>query len=332
LRGSRTVLREAAGAIPSAYSPIALLWKVPRFLYKRDSTVLVFALLNSVIAAFKSLKVKVITTSIFILGVFFAIVSSAPMILETSIAALFGVLIFSYVRTFLFVFKPSVIFELYKSLIEKTPGFVVDKGIDRDVVLVPISRLEGKQLSIWRTNVQTLVIWNRLLLFFARGLREYQESKLAAVAYAMSLLLLLGLTVLCFAAINLALFKLDSAQFSVMDDGGIFGFTYYSFHLFIFGGIPEITPIGDWSRVVSMSEQVFAILLLFILVSLFISVKGEKYKEELATTITSAENTGGELEALIIRDYHLSREQALEEIRKIEGNLLGIIMWLSRDL
>ena len=127
----------------------------------------------------------------------------------------------------------------------------------------------------------------------------------------------------CFVLLRLIndIIKLDVNQFSVMGYGGVFDFVYYSLlHIFTFGGTPEITPVGDSSRAVSMLEQFFAILLLFILVSLFISVKGEKYKEELERTIAGTVRTGGKLETLIINDYHLSTDQALEEIKKIEGN------------
>ena len=81
-----------------------------------------------------------------------------------------------------------------------------------------------------------------------------------------------------------------------------------------------------------MSEQVLAILLLFILVGLFISVQSERYKEELDRTIAETEETGRTLEELIQSTYNLTFEQALEEIRKMQANLINIILWLSKSL
>ena len=67
-------------------------------------------------------------------------------------------------------------------------------------------------------------------------------------------------------------------------------------------------------------------------VTLFISVKSERYKEELAKTIEDAEETGRVLEGLIQDNYRLNLAQALEEIRKMKSNLMSVILWLSQDL
>jgi hypothetical protein len=61
------------------------------------------------------------------------------------------------------------------------------------------------------------------------------------------------------------------------------------------------------------------------------SVKNEKYKEELERTIVGTENAGRELGALIVNEYLVSIDQALEEIKKMENNMMQLILWLSRN-
>ena len=149
------------------------------------------------------------------------------------------------------------------------------------------------------------------------------------MAFALNLLMLLTFTIVAYGAINYALFLEDrTAPYAVIGQPNFFLFLYYSFHLFIFGSINEVSPANIFSQMVSMSEQGLAIVLLFILIGLFISVRSERYKEELDRTIADTEETGRGLEELIQTNYNLSYEQALDEIRQLRNNLMTFILWL----
>jgi hypothetical protein len=155
---------------------------------------------------------------------------------------------------------------------------------------------------------------------------------LSSLSYVAGLLLLLIYTVVTFAALNYALSKLDTTQFVYTVGDDFFLFFYYSFRTFIFGGIPEITPVKLYSQALSMSEQWFAIMLLFILLSLFFSIRNDKYRDELEKTISGAENLGRSLEGLIHDTYRMTLEEAMEEIGKMQGNLSEVIIWLSKNM
>ena len=81
-----------------------------------------------------------------------------------------------------------------------------------------------------------------------------------------------------------------------------------------------------------MTEQLFAIVLLFILIVLFFSVRSEKYKEELSVAICAAEESGRTLDELMRSNYRMTQTEALDEIRRMNASLIGVIDWLSRDL
>ncbi len=96
-----------------------------------------------------------------------------------------------------------------------------------------------------------------MLLFLGRRLKDFQDSKLNAVAYVLNLILLLAFTVISYAGLNYALYKLDAQQYALTALPRPFLFLYYSFHV-LFNGIAEIAPIGLFSEILSMSEQLFA--------------------------------------------------------------------------
>ena len=81
-----------------------------------------------------------------------------------------------------------------------------------------------------------------------------------------------------------------------------------------------------------MAEQFLAIALLFTLLFCFFCVRSERYKEELAKTISNSGGTARVLEALIQDTYHLTINEALEEIQRMKYNMTQLILWPSRDL
>jgi hypothetical protein len=316
-----------------AFYPVLLFfWKIPYLIFKQRSWTLAFVFVSAIISLLRSLRYKFVAGTVFILATFFAVTFSNWTVLVVSIVVILAVLFLSYARMSIFVFQPSSIFHLYSKFIKASPDRVFTTLQDKDIRNLPVERLNDSQLELRRTSIQTLVVWNRALLFFSRKLRDYQESNLNAVAYSLNLLLLIGFTIVSYGVVNYAIFKLDSSQFSITTEPSFFIFLYYSFHVFIFGSIGEVTPAAFYSRIASMSEQSLAIVLLFILISLFISVKSERYKQELTRTIEDAEETGRVLESRIQEMYRLTLAQALEEIRKMRSNLMTLILWLSQDL
>ena len=133
---------------------------------------------------------------------------------------------------------------------------------------------------------------NRALLFLGRRLKDYQDSRLNAVAYAFNLVLLLIFTVASYTAINLALYKLDTQQFTLVSGASPFLFLYYSFHVFLFNGIAEVAATGLYSQILSMTEQLFAIVLLFILIVLFFSVRSESTRKNFPSQFVRRKRVG----------------------------------------
>jgi hypothetical protein len=313
------------------YPFILVFWRIPKLVFKHRSWALAFALINTGISLFKSFRFKFVIATVFLIAIFIALKFSAPPLLYLSIFGIFAVLLASYMRMSIFVFQPSSIFRVYEKFVRNTPKFMVEHLSDAETRNLPINALDVKQIELRRSNIQTLVIGNRALLFVSRRLRDYQQSKLNAIAFTLNLFLLIVLTVISYGVINYALYKLDPTQFTIIGSPTFFLFVYYSFHAFIFGSIPEITPTQLYSQAISMSEQIFAIILLFILIGLFISVQSEKYKQELDRTIAETEASGRNLEDMINSTYNLSFEQALDEVRKMQNNLMTFILWLSQD-
>ena len=66
-------------------------------------------------------------------------------------------------------------------------------------------------------------------------------------------------------------------------------------------------------------------------------LKLRRFEDDIIESIVDVskrhtEQTGRNLEGLIQTTYRLSLEQALDEVRKMQGNLMALILWLSQGL
>ncbi len=272
------------------YPAIILLWKIPFFILKQKSWVFAFAVINAVISFFKSIKYNFIASSFFLISLALIFGFSDHRLLWPAILALFVVLAATYINRFILVFKPSNIFYVYIKIFSgirknASSSFALDESIKN----LPVQNLDQKQLEKWTVNLQTAVLFNRVCLFAAKKLRDYQNSGLNIVSYVLTILLLVLLTIFSFAAINFGLYKIDPTLFVVSANPTFFTSFYYSFNNLLFNSIEEVIPQMPISQSVSMIESFFALFLIVIFVSLLLSVRSQRHTEELNEAIKDIE-------------------------------------------
>ena len=239
----------------------------------------------------------------------------------------------AYVHRFALCFRPSAIYRMYSKLV----AAVRDKGaaafaLDPEIQELPPAVLDPKQLEKRTANLQSLVLFNRLCLLVARGLRDYQSSRIIAVGYAMSLIVLVVLTVLGFAGIHYAIHKIDSAAFAATRPLAFFQFIYYSFNSVIFNAVPEITPVSGLAQGAVMLQQFLSVLVSLVFVTLLFTIRGERHSAELDTVVKNLEAQGVAMEALLKEQFRVTLPEALAELARAKAALLGVIYWLSARL
>lgn len=82
-----------------------------------------------------------------------------------------------------------------------------------------------------------------------------------------------------------------------------------------------------------MLESFLAIALSFIFVTLYLSIKSKKNATELEEIIKNIEEEGKSMENFIKEEYSLnSIFDALEQLQKLKGNMVSLLVYLSRGL
>lgn len=319
------------------YPAVVLFWKIPFFVFRQKSWIFAFALINAIISFSKSIKYNFIAFALFLAS--FAVIFgfSNTKLLWPAILVLFIILSIIYIRRFILVFKPSSIYLVYIKIFSATKNYGSKQttlfALDENIKNLPIENLDQKQLEKWTTNLQTSVLFNRVCLFAAKKLRDYQNSGLNIVSYILTILLLIILTILAFAAINFGLFKMNGDFFSYPVIPNFFTFFYYSFNNLVFNSIKEISPLMPIAQISFMIESFFALILVAIFISLLLSVRGQRHTEELNEVIKGIEAQGTEIEGFIKDEYKInSIEDAMAELEKLKAGLAKFIYKITDSI
>jgi len=315
------------------YPFIIVFWKIPFFIYKKRSWEMAFSFINTLISFFQDFKFNFISVSVFIISVAACLFSSNKYVLYVGCIGILAIIATSYIRRFSLVFQPSRVFVAYKKFFPGVRKVLASSFVlDQDIKGIPLELLTDNQKQTWISNLQISVLHNRLCLFIARKLSLYQKSKFNLLSYIFSLFRLMFATIIGFSGIFYALYKINPLNFSPSGAHSYFDFFYYSFTNLLHGS-SIINASLMASQTAYMLEVLFEVLLFTLLVSLFLSVRNEKYEEELAKVVSDLEVQGSDMEGFIKNEYSIeSIAEALEVLRDAKAGLLGIILGITKTI
>lgn len=243
----------------------------------------------------------------------------------------------TYVKSFINAFKPSTIFQIYSKLFEllgnaRNDGYSAF-SVAEDLRHIPIDRMEEPQLEKWHTSLQQSVLFNRVCLFVAKKLRDYQRTEWRIIPSIFGILALISFTVISFAGVYYAFFKLDHGLFRYTEEPSWFTFIYFSFNTLVLNSTAEIVPAVPLSQATYMLQMLLSFLLVIILVTLFISHRAQKSTLELDEVISDVESQGRAMEAFIQNEFNIpSIQAAIDRLSDAKAGMVQIIYWLSKEI
>jgi hypothetical protein len=223
---------------------------------------------------------------------------------------------------------------MYKSFSEKWREQVAQTyALDVAIKGAPIDRLTEEQLKKWSSSLEQMVLYNRIALFCASRLREYQRSGFSFFSSIMTIMALLVATVLSFAGINFAIFKIDASNFDASGSPSFFTFVYYSLNAVLFNFVKEVTPSTSLGQAIWMIEVLFAFFLVIIFIALMFQVRSQRHAEDLSATIGGLEEDGAAMEAVIRTEYNIDNiSLAIAELERLKAGMLQILLFFTRNL
>ena len=149
------------------YIPLIFFWKIPYFIWKQQSWLFLFTIINSILSFIINFKRLLITNTALLVSIIFIINIKSIYVLYILILVIFSILCLSYVNAFIKAFKPSAIFQLYKTIIPKIKTTDLLK-LDPSLKNLSITELTEKQLEARTNSLQNVVLYNRLCLFISK--------------------------------------------------------------------------------------------------------------------------------------------------------------------
>ena len=317
------------------FYPLVLLFiRLPYFVFKQQSWLLAFAIFNAIASFFSNLRYGLVFSTIFLAAFAVAIFSDVNYLLTAAATVLVTLVLAAYIKAFLGALKPTVIFQIYTKFFKgvRKVGHV-SFAIDAEIRDLPVEQMEPKQLEKWNTSLQTSVLFNRVCLFTAKKLRDYQISEWRVIPSIFGLLWLIVFTVVSFSGVYYALFKIDSALFRVTEEPSLFSFLYFSFNNLVLNATTEVAPAVMLSQSVYMIQASLSFLLVAILVTLFISYRAQRASSELDEVIKGVEEEGQQMETFIQEEYNIpSIDAAIERLKEMQTGLVQFLLWMSKGL
>src|SRR5438105_2313605 len=193
--------------------------------------------------------------------------------------------------------------------------------------------MTAKELELRNAGLQNVVLYNRACLLISKKLRDYQRSGANVASYVLSLVVLLLFTVMSFALINYALYKVSPAfyQFTYSKEA-FFAFVYYSAGS-MFYAANGLVPVEPLSQFVQLIQFLCALLVLVIFVTVIYSLRNERYSAQLEEVIHSMAKEGRAAEARLLSEFNLdSIDGAIDALQKAKAGLIGFIVYLTKNL
>lgn len=264
------------------------LWKIPKLLFKRKWHVLLYYYIELLISFFVEIKINIIKLSLFILSILFMYNLSLnwlyiPIVLFIILQTIHIVARFKETFSPLKIFKMPVgdLDELLKKprSTEKLDEFVKEASDKKE-----ISDEERKY-----KEMEHYLIVNEFANAFNFKLKEILNSRIYMLSFLGKTLFSFFLAMIYFGAINYCLYKINSNFYKTELDPHYFDFFYYSFFT-IFPDGTDIVPISVIAKLTRMTGVSVGIIINLLLLTVYLTISSEKFKENLSKLSTIADN------------------------------------------
>ncbi len=309
------------------YPFILILWRIPLSIAKKKSSVLVIAIINAVLSFFTSAKQMLLTVTVAFTLLVLAFTTTKPAVLWVVVIFLAILLFLVFINKIISVFRPSNSIKLFNEIMaflrERTPDFLHD--------LEPVENDQEK----WALNLQKVVLINRICLFSARKLRDYQDSGFHLVSYALNLMYLTIATIIIFTAMNYSLFGINASFYTFTDPPNAAAFFVYSFNNFVQSPLTlDLIPATPMTQIVALIQSyMFFIVITIIFGSILLAIAQKQKSSEWDGLIAELKWQGEQFETHIKEKYELANVgEAMVVLERLKADLVEVLFILSKGI
>jgi hypothetical protein len=308
---------------------IVIFWKIPRWIYKSKSVLVFMAFMNAILLLARHFRYNLISKSIGIISIILISFVNIDYLTFTAATLLLILLVISFIRTLWLAFQSDWFLDLHERFINKvidSEEFLNFIKPNDDVLSGELKKLKSEQYSSITLAVNTSILVNKGMLFWAHQLKRYTQKNIAAIFNGFSFLWLLLGTIIVFWFINIAIFSIYPEQFNVAHSGSRLAFLVYSISTLYSGESAGIIAVGDLSLLSNAGATLFgSIFLLTIAFNFFFLAKQSNSEKRLNTTIAILKSKAKLQEDTFKGFYDISLTEAQEKLEKMNESIYAIV-------
>ncbi len=312
---------------------ILVFWKIPSYIYKKRSWLLLMSFINTVGLGIKNLRYNIESKSIFIICAVLILFTNIPLVLGAAAAILLFILIWASVRTVSLVFKTDWFLQVHEKIILKfvDSSFVSSLTTVKDELKYgQLKVLNTEQVNSITSSIYFSMLVNKSLYFWAYQLKQYRQSGMMIIFNSLSFLSLFICTVLVFWLINTSVYKIDPTQFNTGSSVSLLAMFVYSMSTLFLNDAAGISPVGNIALVVRILAAFFGtIFLLTILANFLMANRHSRNNESLDNIVKVLKERAKKEDDVFRNEFSLTVDEAQEKLEQLGKGLHAFVKLLG---
>ncbi|MFJ2620153.1 hypothetical protein [Glutamicibacter sp. NPDC087344] len=312
--------------------PLVLLcWKLPKFLIKKRSSLLVVGLAGIVTSIGSRVRLFTIALAIASLSGFMISSTEIPWV----IAGVIGMAItliwwltitaIDLVRSTAFIRtqKKFIDWVLQSRIIDKVPTPTLPNRIT-------IQSWTVEDATKFRDSAGYHVLITRVLQFWAGCLDQYRRGPSVVVLNIMAAVGLSFQVILAFTFINLGVYTFAPDQFFCAATPNLWTFVYYSAAGTYFGEIGALVPVGVFAIVSKLANGILGVVVAgTVIISITLNYRSVRAEADAEGVVRTLYGTAAEFEQASVEQHQMSFRDLENRLFATGWGIFGVARWLA---
>lgn len=312
--------------------PLVLLcWKLPKFLIKKRSSLLVVALAGVVASIGSRTRPFTVALAIACLSGFMIYSREVPWVIAgisgmaLTLVWWLSITTIDLLRSTAFIRaqKKFINWALERKFLDKLPAPVMP---DR----VTIKSWTTEDAKKYRDSAGYRVLLAHTLQFWAACLDDYRKGPSVVILNVIAALSLTFQIVLAFAFINQGVYTLGPSQFSVTATPDWWTFVYYSAAGTYFGEVSVLAPLGVLAIIAKLLNGILGVVVAgTVIISIVLNYRSVRADTDTDGVVRALNRTAAEVEQTSSAQYQMSFRELETRLFAAGWGLLGVAHWLA---
>lgn len=307
---------------------ITIFGVIPFWIFSTGKWNGIISYINTIIIFFKQFRYKLVMIVLYVLTLILLINTNNKLVLYFVLLFHIYCIICMIKSIFKITLGDSEIYLAYKKIVNLIANRKESKQQEEYSKIVTIEELkENNEVMLM---VESKVLINRILLFAAKKLKDYNNSRTYLFQDIIIFITTSVIGALSLASINYVVFKLNSVAFNIVGDNS----TFVDFLLYTISGPNNfIEPANMITKIIEIIKTLIIFVFSGLFISTFLEGSKKKQKNELEDIILYMENTAKEEEKkLIKKDLFEDINSVITSLEEIKSSLVGIIIKITEKL